>query len=161
MTLYGSVSDHWKDLQAPYAAVHLEADNAYARKIALLLFLSRLGRLQALFHDPSILETRILDNRLASLLLVGCYRQLQEVDTVDIEPGKPARWKKKVREPPLHESRSPCLLLAVGLRDVRGCSTGKTALLALCCAVLRHAHNRVSMWPHGSPSRHFFYNSLV
>jgi hypothetical protein len=42
MTLYGSIRDHLKDLQASYTVVDLEANNAYARKITLLLFLSRL-----------------------------------------------------------------------------------------------------------------------
>ncbi|KAG9060866.1 hypothetical protein KI688_007935 [Linnemannia hyalina] len=40
MTLYGSVRDHLKDLQASYTVVDLKANNAYARKITLLLFLS-------------------------------------------------------------------------------------------------------------------------
>ncbi|KAF9993230.1 hypothetical protein BGZ65_011289, partial [Modicella reniformis] len=42
MTLYGSIRDHLKDLQASYTVMDLEANNAYARKITLLLFLSRL-----------------------------------------------------------------------------------------------------------------------
>ncbi|KAF9081366.1 hypothetical protein BGX23_000966 [Mortierella sp. AD031] len=42
MTLYGFVRDHLKDLQASYTIVDLEANNAYARKLTRLLFLSRL-----------------------------------------------------------------------------------------------------------------------
>ncbi|KAI8349875.1 hypothetical protein B0O80DRAFT_531652 [Mortierella sp. GBAus27b] len=42
MALYGSVRDHLRDAQASNTVMDLEDNNAYARKITLLLFLSRL-----------------------------------------------------------------------------------------------------------------------
>jgi len=57
MTLYGSVRDHLKDLQASCTVVDLEANNAYARKITLLLFLSRLLVFKHCLSVPGSSET--------------------------------------------------------------------------------------------------------
>ncbi|KAF9325121.1 hypothetical protein BG006_011376 [Podila minutissima] len=57
MTLYGSVRDHLKDLQASYTVMDLEANNAYARKITLLLFLSRLLIFKYCISVPGSSET--------------------------------------------------------------------------------------------------------
>ncbi|KAF8927125.1 hypothetical protein BGZ47_002331, partial [Haplosporangium gracile] len=57
MTLYGSVRDHLKDLQASYTVVDCEANNAYARKITLLLFLSRLLVFQHCLSVPGGSDT--------------------------------------------------------------------------------------------------------
>ncbi|OAQ22280.1 hypothetical protein K457DRAFT_1825616 [Linnemannia elongata AG-77] len=57
MTLYGSVYDHLKDLQASCTVVDLEANKAYARKMALLLFLSRLLVFKHCLSVPGSSET--------------------------------------------------------------------------------------------------------
>ncbi|KAG0272298.1 hypothetical protein BGZ96_005390 [Linnemannia gamsii] len=57
MTLYGSVRDHLKDLQTSYTVVDFEANNAFACKITLLLFLSRLLIFKYCLCVPGCAET--------------------------------------------------------------------------------------------------------
>ncbi|KAF9342788.1 hypothetical protein BGX34_007663 [Mortierella sp. NVP85] len=57
MTLYGTVRDYLKEIQAGTAAVDLEVNNLSARKATLLLFLSRLLVFKYCLRVPGSNET--------------------------------------------------------------------------------------------------------
>ncbi|KAI8345422.1 hypothetical protein B0O80DRAFT_283525 [Mortierella sp. GBAus27b] len=57
MTLYGTIRDYLKEIQASFAAVDLEVNNLIARKATLLLFLSRLLVFKYYLRVPGSNET--------------------------------------------------------------------------------------------------------